>query len=43
MSMCYYFFNCKRDARGENDFYQLEHINQTSHLADDHITPPTSH
>jgi hypothetical protein len=42
MSMCY-CFNCKRDVRGENEFYQLEHENQTSHLADDHIPSPTSH
>jgi hypothetical protein len=41
MSMCY-CFNCKRDVRGENEFYQLEHENQTSHLADDHIPSPTS-
>jgi hypothetical protein len=26
MSMCY-CFNCKRDVRGENEFYQLEHEN----------------
>jgi hypothetical protein len=32
-----YCFNCKRDVRGENEFYQLEYENQTSHLADDHI------
>jgi hypothetical protein len=42
MSMCY-CFNCKRDVRGENELYQLEHENQTSHLADDHIPSPTSH
>ena len=42
ISMCY-CFNCKRDVRGENEFYQLEHENQTSHLADDRIPSPTSH
>jgi hypothetical protein len=45
MSMCY-CFNCKRDVRGENEFYQLEHENQSSHLADDHILslyPPPQH
>jgi hypothetical protein len=31
----------KRDVR--DVFYQLEHGNQTSHLADDHIPTPTSH
>jgi hypothetical protein len=36
MSICY-CFKCKRDVRGENEFYQLEHENQTSHLAVDHI------
>jgi hypothetical protein len=40
MSMCY-CFNCKRDVRGENEMYQLEHEQQT-HLADDHIPSPTS-
>jgi hypothetical protein len=41
VSMCH-CFNCKRDVRGENEFYQLEHENQSSHLADDHIPSPTS-
>ena len=36
-----YCFNCKRDVRGENEFYLLEHEHQTSHLADDHIPSPT--
>jgi hypothetical protein len=40
-SICY-CFKCKRDIRGENEFYQLEHENQTSHLADDRIPSPTS-
>jgi hypothetical protein len=38
----YYCFNCKRDVRGENKFYQLEHENQISHLAEDQIPSPTS-
>jgi hypothetical protein len=40
MSVCY-CFKCKRDVRGENEFYQLEHEHQTSHLADDHIPSPS--
>jgi hypothetical protein len=38
----FYCFNCKRDVCEVNEFYQLEHENQSSHLADDHIPSPTS-
>jgi hypothetical protein len=36
MSICYYL-KCKHDVRGENEFHQLKHENQTSHLAVDDI------
>jgi hypothetical protein len=41
MSICSYF-KCKRDVRGENEFHQLEHENQISHLAEDQIPSSTS-